>query len=72
MTFEIGDRVKWDSNNSTGTIVELGPDRELFSGILWDFRNNDHPTYQSNARLILISTNGYEDFEERIKERMKV
>jgi len=70
MMFQIGDRVKWDNNNSTGTVVKLDTGREVFSGILWDVRNNDCPTYQSNARLILISTNGYKDFEERIKERL--
>jgi len=72
-TIQVGDTVQYKYGRTSGVVLRLLPDESNTSHpfvILSDITGDKRQFYDNGD--FTISSSGYEDFQERIKERIKV
>ena len=72
-TIQVGDRVQYKYGVASGVVLRLLPDESNMRHpfvILSDITGDKKQFYDNGD--FTISSSGYEDFQERIKERIKV
>jgi len=71
MKFQVGDRVKYYNSEKIGVIVKQKKKSSIHSifNVKWD---DGKSINHYGDFLILVSSSGYSDFQERIKDRMGI